>query len=301
MRENITLNVSTTAQAGGKELELAVMLDTTGSMDQTSGRGDLTSKMADLKLALNDLLDLFKVSLENKKAKIGFAPFSEAVFVGGDAELLRGKQGKTKKVGGATFKLTSCVTERETGDRYSDAFSPLGAHYTQSGECAATTRATPLTDVESTLRAAVKSLKTGGTTAGHLGTAWAYYLLAPNWSSYFGVPLKPYKDKKTIKAAILMTDGEYNMQYCMAVSDQVKGNCIGVQANSQAKSICDEMKSKEIVVYSIGFDLDNATAKATLKACASPGKYYEAYTGSDIRIAFVSIGKELLDNIKLTN
>jgi len=288
------------AQAEGKELELGLMLDITGSMDETSGKGDLTSKITDLKLALKDLLDIFEKSMEKKKVKIGFAPFSEGVKGGARVEELRGKQPDKKKVGSITYRLTDCVTERENGDRYTDAYGGMSPHYNESGTCATKVTFTALTDKRSTLDSAISALKTGGVTSGHLGTAWAWYLISPQWQSFFGVTLKQYKDKKNVKAVILMTDGEYNMQYCLGVSDKADKNCKGIESGSQAKELCSEMKKLEIVVYTIGFDLDTAYSKDVLGNCASPGKYFPAYSGDQLRAAFVQIGKELLDKVRLT-
>ena len=101
----------------------------------------------------------------------------------------------------------------------------------------------------------VKDWARGGATAGHLGTAWAWYLLSPNWASLFDKDNQPaaYDDlKRTIgkaktpllrKIAVLMTDGEYNTQYS------------STDSNTQARAICDEMKKTGIEVFTVGFEI----------------------------------------------
>ena len=41
----------------------------------------------------------------------------------------------------------------------------------------------PLTNDTAMLKRRIDKLQTGGSTAGHLGTAWAWYLLSPNWNT----------------------------------------------------------------------------------------------------------------------
>ena len=136
----------------------------------------------------------------------------------------------------------------------------------------------------------IQSMKAGGSTAGHLGTAWTWYLLSSNWSSVFSgesVPA-PYSDlKQTLpsgapklrKIAVLMTDGEYNTAYSR------------VDSTTQARALCQNMKATGIDVYTVGFDLDgNAKATDTLAGCASdPSKFYNTTTGEQLRQAFRDI------------
>ena len=41
----------------------------------------------------------------------------------------------------------------------------------------------PLTSDVDALKAKINGLSASGGTAGHLGTAWAWYTLSPNWAS----------------------------------------------------------------------------------------------------------------------
>ena len=43
----------------------------------------------------------------------------------------------------------------------------------------------PLSDDKAYLRRTVEGYRDGGTTAGHLGTAWGWYLVSPEWAGGF--------------------------------------------------------------------------------------------------------------------
>jgi hypothetical protein len=101
--------------------------------------------------------------------------------------------------------------------------------------------------------------------------AWAWYMLSPRWSSVFDGEHTPrlYCAEKLKKIAVLMTDGEFNLFYAKNAS----GNAVQGDSVTQAKALCDGMKGAGIEVYTVGFKLDNATAIATMKYCASGADY----------------------------
>ena len=151
----------------------------------------------------------------------------------------------------------------------------------------------PLTDDKSTLKSTVDSYSTGGFTAGHLGTAWAYYLLSPNWGSVWPGQSRPanYDDKGTMKFAVLMTDGEYNTFNAKASSTKSRDNAIAT---------CAAMKASGIIVYTVGFMLTEADAKAVMAACASgAGKAYLASNGAALQAAFKDIAEDIV-TLRLT-
>jgi hypothetical protein len=146
-------------------------------------------------------------------------------------------------------------------------------------------------------------LETAGSTAGHLGTAWAWYLLSPNWSSLWPSANAPaaYGADKLKKIAILMTDGEYNTQYTSkGISDgsssltSCPNAANGVCSSAQAVSLCTAMKAKGIEVYTVGFELDNQTAVNTLSSCATDANhFYNSSTGDALKAAFTDIALKI--------
>ena len=210
----------------------------------------------------------------------------------------------------ASSSLITCVTERTGSEAYSDV-APSGSNrvgaynhgvtsksnYSSDGKCNVAGRelpkVIPLTNNRSTISTFFTNAKVGGATPGHIGTAWAWYLVSPLWNSVFGVTAAEYADTTTNKAVILMTDGEYNIHYASATS------------RAQALALCTAMKAKGITVYTIGFGFstsstaaDNTTegrAKDLMTQCSSgTNHYYFPYDGAALRQTFADIGNALV-------
>ena len=155
------------------------------------------------------------------------------------------------------------------------------------------------------LKRHLDKLSVGGGTAGHLGTAWAWYMLSPNWGYLWqsASQPKPYGTEKLQKYAILMTDGEYNTMYCNGAqaknSNGADINCNATNGPSyqQARTLCTNMKLMGITVYTVGFALSGGTSSTsyqTLKQCASsPDKFFNAEDGDELRLSFRAIALEV--------
>lgn len=308
---SIPVRTSGTAALAGKELELSLMLDITGSMDYYYNG---SRKIDDLKFAANDLVDIFRTNLSNGATRIALVPFSESVNVGSTlAPLVRGNVASTKtltylnnrgRTRTSTYYRTNCVSER-TGYPAYKADGPgtgryVGAVYTSNGNCNPSQEIVPLTTNETQLRSVINGLQTGGGTAGHIGTAWAWYMINHRWASVFpwGRMPKTPDPQKLIKATILMTDGDYNTQYCNGVNDSdSKAGCNSPNGSSaaQAEALCTAMKQDGIVIYTVGFGISrNSAQERLLQNCASDStKHFFPYNGEQLRSAFREIGRQL--------
>jgi hypothetical protein len=301
-----------TGGSGGQNIEVAMMLDITGSM--------LGQKLQDLKDSASDLINIVVWDDQSKfTSKVAIVPFSEDIRLPSTTALSKAR-GTTlpssKNVSSTTYYLSDCAVERTGTQKYTDAAPATGqyvmGHYTtaftgtgssKKGVCSIPSNAaiTPLTSNKQSLLAKVTSLTAAGGTAGHLGTAWAWYTLSPNWSSLWSTNAPAaYGTDKLRKIAILMTDGEYNTQYDsngIAVNQnasscpQAANGC----STTQARALCTAMKAKGIVVYTIGFQLGgNQTAIDTLNQCATDAtKFYNADDGDQLRQAFRDIALKL--------
>ncbi len=276
--------VNTARFSLGTNVELAMMLDVTGSM---SGQ-----KIDDLKAAVEDLINVVVLDNQsNSTSRVAMAPFSHSVKL--DKKSFEKATGRDNS-GKGSYK--GCVVERTGGDAYTDAAPNAGSYLTPledkdaSATCEDGREVFPLSDKKVDLKNMVRSLSTGGMTAGHLGTAWAWYLLSPNWGNAIEQDNKPasYSEltqknaaggPKLRKIAVLMTDGEYNKQYS------------GVDSTTQARALCTEMKKTGIEVFTVGFELGNSpTATQTLRECAtSSSNFYNAANGSELKQAFRDI------------
>ncbi len=241
----------------------------------------------------------------------------------------------------ATYQISSkCVTERIGAQALTDvapvttnAATLLGKGYFGANDtsCAVASNYTdpeintiyPLSNNKEVLKRRVDKLETGGSTAGHLGTAWAWYLLSPNWNTVLNSTAGPYSDLTTVNAkgapklkkiAVLMTDGEYNINYCKGVeaknSDQSPDiNCNSENGKSlaQATSLCTALKNPlgagnaaKIEVFTVGFQV-SAASKTFLKNCATDAThFYDATSGDALKAAFRDIALKI-STLRLTN
>jgi Flp pilus assembly protein TadG len=321
------------AKAGSgipENLEISLMLDVTGSME-----GD---KLEDLKEAAKDLVNIIvEGASSDAVTKIALVPFSEDVRPPTTTALdkARGtgldncerlKNGEKKNacnqsVNGSTdYFLSPCVVERSGAEKYTDAEPKSGqyvmAHYVdennttgrgsnKKGKCVIPQNSaiTPLSTDADALKAKIDGLQADGGTAGHIGTAWAWYMLSPNWASLWPAESQPvaYDTPNYKKIAILMTDGEYNTQYDkngVKTGSSDAGSAVNGTATNQAKELCTAIQAKGIKVYTILFDQNTQSVIDMMKNCASPEddnqKYaYTAEDGLQLKQAFRDIGLKL--------
>ncbi len=204
------------------------------------------------------------------------------------------------------YRVSTCATERTGVDAARDTApntAPLGRNYpVASSPCLANT-ILPLTSDKAALTARINALTATGSTAGHLGIGWGWYLLSPKFGSLWpaGSQPAPYGSPHLRKIAIMMTDGAYNTQYCNGVvASNASGattseriNCVSPNGDAFAQSaaICTAMKNAGVSVYTVGFALGNdTTAKNALKACASsPSQALFPSNGTELRAVFRSI------------
>ncbi|MGH1352942.1 MAG: vWA domain-containing protein [Methyloligellaceae bacterium] len=306
--DNITVSSTTQAElaiggAGEKDVEISMMLDVTGSMGG--------SKLSDMKLAAKDLIQIVLQGngISTLKARVALVPFSEAVNVGSYMSSV-GKSVSSKKK--FTYKngkkytwnrSSNCVSERTGTNAFTDA-APSGSDlvgrvYSSNGSCKPSSKIIPLTDDQTLLENTIDGFSASGYTAGHLGTAWAWYMLSPNWKNVWPSSSEPadYDPEETMKIAILMTDGEYNTQYSGHIQTRYQkyaSNSPNGSSDTQADKLCEKMKEAGVTVYTIGFDLNSSSAKNTLKGCAtSDDHYFLADDGEKLRATFREIAFQI--------
>ena len=274
-----------------KDLEVGLQLDLTGSMCSPC------TKIDALKTATKNLLDiLIPDQATGQKVRVGLAPFAAGVNAGP----------YLKAVNGNRASPNACVYERlTTANEKTDAL-PLGndafkirSDLSGSVQPCPNARLMPMTDDKSMLKATVDTYSTGSSTAGQLGASWAWNLVSPTWGSIWPSASRPadYNDGKTLKSVILMTDGVYNTIGGVNWGDN---SSQAVQASKLSVDICNGMKAKGIVVYTVGFDINSAGGQKqrvidTLTACASePAKFYRAETGDELDAAFRQIAHDIV-------
>lgn len=271
---------------GGQDVEIALMLDTTGSM--------AGSKMDALKIAAVDLVNIVVWDDQSEfTSRVAIVPFSYYVNPGRSVF-----ESATNYSPGGSSDSRTCVKERRGTNRYTDA-APNGAngyfkYYTGTDYCKPQATLLPLTNNKADLDQRINEMQPTGATAGHLGTAWAWYALSPNFSSLWPAASQPQSYSKLAelnenhqpklqKIAILMTDGEYNKKY------------YGDSSATQARALCTAMKAQGLTVYTVGFAISaGGEADTTMAQCATAADYYYSADDSDaLRRAFRDIAMKI--------
>lgn len=215
-------------------------------------------------------------------------------------------------------QVSTCVTERTT-NAYTDAppsTTLLGRNYPTSRNPCISNVIMPLTADKTALTNLAKSLTAAGSTGGHIGVAWGWYLISPNFHGPWPASSQPAPDseKNIFRAVVLMTDGEFNTGYCNGViardstdgsgdtADKINCNAPNGGSYAQTEALCAAMKATpNMRIYTVGFDIVNSPSARSLMAnCASAAEYaYTADTASGLNEAFRKIG-ESIGNLRLT-
>ena len=141
-----------------------------------------------------------------------------------------------------------------------------------------------------TIKGTIDGYAANGGTAGHIGTAWGWYLISPEWAGVLPAASapKPYDDKSVMKAMIIMTDGLFNTSYLTGGSTPPVTQMD--ESYPEFDALCANIKAKQITVFTVGFDLSDPRALAELQNCASGGaNFFDAKTGADLKKAFGEI------------
>jgi Flp pilus assembly protein TadG len=301
MENHKRIAVESAALYSDRHIEVAMMLDITGSM---AGQ-----KIKDLKTAANAALDAFLGGQDPAKprVRVSIVPYADAVNAGSLANMVHVETGYTTgeppKLDAPMAVATapdSCATERKGSQQFTDA-SPTKAKVNRDYRldfCPASALV-PLSADIAALKKTVKGFAANGYTGGHTGIQWSWYMLSPKWRDVLPKAADPanFDPKKTAKIAVLMTDGEFNT----AFAGVAKGENTHGQSNlsrNNAEKLCAAMRKDGIEIFTVGFMLKEAGAKGVMKNCAStdsgPVKhYFEASTGAELSEAFLEIARNV--------
>lgn len=221
---SVTVTATSEVTRASTGLELAMVLDNTGSME-TSG------SMPGLKSAATSLVNIvFGNDTTSQNLYVGLVPFSQAVNIGTNRPLWMNSAAPTKKYY-PTYWL-GCVEARQSGlDQTDDVpsvsdsktlfntyyspntynalnpnskasqvnpwiqgfliFETLKIDYSNysrpvgpSAYCP--TEVTPLTNVKSKVVTGINNMKAAGSTMINLGAVWGWRMLSPNWRGRWG-------------------------------------------------------------------------------------------------------------------
>lgn len=205
-----------------------------------------------------------------------------------------------------SYTITStCVWEREGADRYTGRgpannrwLTPITASFNNTNDSWSIDSASnphcnsdipvPLTYDREDLHDFIDGMKPVGMTAGHIGTAWGWYLVSPDFNHVWpaGSKALPYDEPDATKVVIMMSDGEYN---------QIRPGSGNPNSATQARAVCDQMKANDIVIYTVAFSAPTAGQQVLAYCATNPAFAYRPSNGQELTEAYKSIARSISD------
>jgi len=267
-----------------RNLEVAMVLDLSGSM---SGNTEVygTTKMEAQQAAANALLNIvIQANQTPYSSRAALVGFSDSVNVGStyftsvtNKSLSGSWSGVVERTGTYKFKddppsstygrFGDFKTKKETSpyEPYQDYLDNLSTQTPGSSN-----RIRPLSSDKTTLQSQINGMSPTGSTAGHLGIAWAWYMLSPKWDDIFTGTNAPnaYNSATTYKAIVFMSDFDMNSYY-------ESGNGT---ANAQFEALCTQIKASGVKIYTVGYGVSGTSNNNRRINCASPSDSTTTYT-----------------------
>jgi Putative Flp pilus-assembly TadE/G-like len=304
-----TVPVGSRAEAaiGQRKVELALVLDNTGSMGRLS-------KMDELKKATKNLIDAAEAAAPTGSGmiKIALVPFDTEVNVNPalyrNQSWLAFQENATDRVFddirpriAVKAAWTGCITDRGPGfdanDRRVDMTRPESFHPAVTCTSGSLARLQPLTDNWNALRTAAASMRPSGCTNITIGARFGMAALSPSDPIGGGVP---FGTADVDKYMIVLTDGD-NTQNRFVNGCTSGGNTADIDLKT--KAMCDDIKAKssrrdargvpipDVKIFTIRVMEGN---RALLTNCATNASMYkEVNTASEIDAVFKNILREI--------
>lgn len=172
----------------------------------------------------------------------------------------------------------------------------------------------PLTNNRDTLLATIDTLIPidGGGTFGNLGLVWGWNTISPKWTGQWttsAIQPKPYSATNE-KYVVIVTDGEnqwYDLPNYAPVGDptaygRVPDGKLGVTSISQTRAkidarlidLCTKVKAQGINLFTVTFQVSDATAKQIYQQCASKPEWaFQADNPDQLISQFFYIAKQI--------
>ena len=304
----VNLNSDAVVQREVRGLEVALVLDVTGSMSTNDNIRTLRTAAANF----TDIVCPGTNCING--VKIGLVPFATTVNVGPyglgknpdgtsyDTAFVNNPLSLTFNQSNST-KWWGCILEQAPPHDVVDAdpswrwnmyryVSNSGYTGTPNNNCNKA-YILPLTDRKSTIKSRISGLTASGNTLSNIGMVWGYRVLSP------GFPFREGSDfgaENMNKVAILMTDGDNNIgNSYSAYGSWSTYRLTDNDLNNKLATTCENMKHDGITIYTITFTsgIDDTT-KGFFRNCASDdAKYYDAPTQAELVSTFQRIAAEL--------
>ncbi len=157
---------------------------------------------------------------------------------------------------------------------------------------------TRLNNNRNVVLSALNKMKANGSTYIPTGLLWGWRTISNGIPFADGAAYGKTRAEKSKyrKVIVLMTDGINTKSPTYPEHNGRDTN----KANKLTEKLCQNIKKKDITVYTIAFEVKNSTVKKLLKACAgNGGQYFNAKNSKELKVAFQDIAMALM-NLRLT-
>jgi len=204
---------------------------------------------------------------------------------------------KTCKPATSTTKFYGCFGSR--AEAYRPVISSIDQQYPGMMNTTCAAEILELTDNESTVGKMIKNLSVNGETYLPGGITWGWNMLTPEAPLTSALSVVDLQKKGGKKVMVLMTDGANTLaptnanagSHSAIASSKYKNT---TYTNDLTAKLCENVKADGIEVYTVLFDVKDATIETLLRNCASePAKSYVASDSAELIAAFDDIAKQL--------
>lgn len=274
-RDNLDIGAASQAVYSETEMDIALVLDTTGSMGWPATGGG--TKMQALKSAANGMANEIE-TLASGNVRMSVVPFSDYVNVGAD-----NANAPWLRVVGNRSDFKGCVGSRPAPRDETPAFGTARIPGLSGIECGAPVQG--LTTNFNSVRSAIDSLEPRGFTYMPAGLAWGWRSLQSN-----AQPLTA-EVRRSEKVIVMMTDGS-NTRSKNGLRHDRRDN--GRDADRKTQALCSAIKDDNITVYTIAYEVSDNATRNLLEGCAtSSNNFFNARDAGDLNDAFREIGASL--------
>lgn len=151
---------------------------------------------------------------------------------------------------------------------------------------------TPLVTSPTQLKDSIDTMVASGHTYGNYGMVWGGRVLSEEYPFEEGVE---WGNQYWRKAIVMMTDGNNTMHNRYSVYGPTQDHNIGVNdLNNRFVDVCDDLKEKGVLIYTVTFYGANSSTKDYYRECATAESYYyDAPDQQDLIDVFETISREL--------
>ncbi len=151
---------------------------------------------------------------------------------------------------------------------------------------------TPLISSPTQLKETIDTMVASGHTYGNYGMVWGGRVLSSDFPFEEGVE---WGNQYWRKAIVMMTDGNNTMHNRYSLYGPTQDHSISVtDLNRRFVEVCDDLKEKGVLIYTVTFYGANNNTKDYYRECATAESYYhDAPDQQDLIDVFETISREL--------